>query len=71
MMRRSAVGFARSTIWLIHPLLQERQTLEDRIGVLKLRKPAMDQAQYDQELEKLLTDLALKSRAIQQIEGKK
>ncbi len=27
--------------------------------------------EYDKELEKLVTELALKSRAIQQLEGKK
>ena len=31
----------------------------------------MDAARYEQELEKLLTDLALKTRAIRELEAKK
>jgi hypothetical protein len=31
----------------------------------------MPAEQYDQELEKLVTELALKTRAVQQLEGKK
>jgi hypothetical protein len=31
----------------------------------------MDPAQYDQELEQLVTELALKTRAIQQLQQKK
>jgi hypothetical protein len=48
----------------LRTLMQERQTLEDRIAALRLRK---DQ----RELERLVTELALKSRAIQQRETKK
>jgi hypothetical protein len=51
--------------------LEEKRDLEDRIAGLRLRKASMPAAEYEQELEKLLTALALSSRAIQQIEGKK
>ena len=52
-------------------LCGQRQALEDQINALKGRKASMDAAAYEQELEKLVTDLALKTRAIQQLEKKK
>jgi hypothetical protein len=55
----------------LRALLEEKQGLEDEITALKLRKPSMDAAEYDRALEKLLTELARKTRAIQQLEGKK
>jgi hypothetical protein len=55
----------------LRALLEQKQALEDQITALKLRKPTMDPAQYDEALEKLLTDLAQKTRAIQQMEGRK
>ena len=55
----------------LRSLLEEKLALEDQIAALKLQKPKMDPADYEQALEKLATDLALKTRAIQQIEGKK
>jgi len=55
----------------LRALLEQKQALEDQVAALKLRKAAMDPAQYDQALEKLLIDLAQKTRAIQQLEGKK
>lgn len=55
----------------LRKLVEERQALEDQVAALKLRKATMDAARYDQELEQLVTDLALKTRAIQQREGKK
>ena len=51
--------------------LEEKRQLEDQIAGLRLRKPSMPADEYDKELEKLVTELALKSRAIQQLEGKK
>jgi hypothetical protein len=47
-------------------LLDARQTLEGDINALKIRKASLDPADYDRQLERLLTDLALKSREIQQ-----
>ena len=51
--------------------LEEKRNLEDQIAGLRLRKPSIPADQYDRELEKLLTELALRSRTIQQLEGKK
>ncbi len=55
----------------LRALIQEKQALEDRIAALKVRKPSMAEGEYDAALEKLVTELALKTRAIQQLEGKK
>ncbi len=51
-------------------LYQQVQSLEDRIEVLKLQKETMAPELYLEELEKLLLDLALKKRAIRELEGK-
>ena len=51
--------------------LEEKRNLEDQIAGLRLRKPSIPADQYDREIEKLLTELALRSRTIQQLEGKK
>ena len=51
--------------------LEEKRELEDQVAGLRLRKPSMPPEQYDQELERLVTALAQKTRAIQQLEGKK
>jgi peptidase C13-like protein len=55
----------------LRALLEQKQALEDEVAALKLRKPTMEAGEYDRALEKLLTELALKTRAIQQLEGKK
>jgi hypothetical protein len=52
-------------------LYEERRDLERRVEGLKLMKTGMDPARYASELEKLLTDLALKSKQIKDLEGKK
>jgi hypothetical protein len=62
--RAAAIG-AATTDPALRALLEDRQALEDRIAELKLRKGKMEAAQYDQELERLVTELALKTRAIQ------
>ena len=49
----------------------ERRDLERRVETLKLLKTGMDPARYAGELEKLLTDLALKSKQIKDAEGRK
>ena len=45
-------------------LVDERTAIERQVEALKLRKPSMDPAQYDAQMETLLTDLALKTKAI-------
>jgi Peptidase C13 family len=52
-------------------LYEERRDLERRVEGLKLMKTSMEPARYASELEKLLTDLALKSKQIKDLEGKK
>lgn len=55
----------------VRTLVEQRDTLEREIAELKLRKDTMDAAKYDEQLEKLLTDLALKTRQIREAEAKK
>jgi len=55
----------------LRALYAERQVLERRIESLKLLKAGMDPEKYSAELEKLATELALKSRQIREAEGGK
>jgi hypothetical protein len=55
----------------LRALYAERQALERRIESLKLLKTGMDPEKYAAELEKLATELALKSRQIREAEGGK
>jgi hypothetical protein len=55
----------------LRALYVERQQIERRIEELKLLKSGMDPDKYTAELEKLATDLALKTRQIREAEGKK
>jgi Peptidase C13 family len=52
-------------------LRRQRRDLEAKIDALKARKDAMAAARYDQELEALLVELALKDAAIRAREAKK
>jgi hypothetical protein len=52
-------------------LVEARDALEQQVAELRLRKDSMDAASYEQQLEKLLTDLALKTREIREFEAKK
>jgi hypothetical protein len=52
-------------------LSDEKDALDRQIAALRLRKNTMDEAQYDAQLEKLLTDLALKTKAIRDLQAKK
>jgi hypothetical protein len=54
----------------LRALYQERRDLERRIEALKLLKGSMPADRYESELEKLATDLALKSRQIRELEKK-
>ncbi|MBM3771496.1 MAG: hypothetical protein FJW27_09495 [Acidimicrobiia bacterium] len=55
----------------LRALVEQRDAIEREIEELKLRKDAMEAARYDEQLEKLLTDLALKTRQIREAEAKK
>ena len=52
-------------------LVEERDKIEREIAALKLMKPSMDEAKYDAQMEKLLTELALKTKAIRDRQSKK
>jgi len=55
----------------LRALYLERRTLECRVEALRLLKDSIEPARYTAELEKLATDLALKTREIRQAEGNK
>jgi hypothetical protein len=54
----------------LRALYLERQQIERRIESLRLLKSGMDPEKYAAELERLGTDLALKTRQIREAEGK-
>jgi hypothetical protein len=51
-------------------LYKERFALEEKIDALKKKKMTMSQDAYDSELEKLLVELATKSKEIRDLEGR-
>jgi hypothetical protein len=55
----------------LRALLEQRDALERQVNELRLKKDAMEPAAYDAQLEKLVTDLAVKSRQIRELEGRK
>jgi hypothetical protein len=54
----------------LRALHEERRALERRVESLKLMKDSMEPQRYASELEKVLTDLALKTRRIRELTGK-
>jgi len=52
-------------------LVDEKDAIDQQIAALKLRKSGMPEAQYDEQMEKLLTELALKTKAIRDLQAKK
>ena len=52
-------------------LVDERNAIQRQIEALQLQKASMDPAKYDADMEKLLTDLALKTKAIRDRQVKK
>jgi hypothetical protein len=55
----------------LRALYTERRDLERRLEGLKLLKDSMEPAKYASELERLATELALKTRQIREAEGKR
>lgn len=51
-------------------LVAEREAIQKDIDALKARKDGVDPARYDQDMERLLTNLALKTKAIRDREAK-
>ena len=54
----------------VRTLVAERDTIERDIAALKLMKATMDEAKYDAQMEKLLTDLAVKTKALRERQKK-
>ena len=48
----------------VRALVEQRDTIERDIAGLRLMKGTMDAAKYDAQMEKLLTDLAVKTKAL-------
>jgi hypothetical protein len=55
----------------LRTLVEEQEALERQVAGLRLRKDVMEAAAYERELERLLTELALKTRAIRDLEAKR
>ena len=51
-------------------LVAEREAIQKDIDALKAKKDTLDPARYDQDMERLLTNLALKTKAIRDREAK-
>lgn len=68
---KSRAAIASTTDPGMRALLEQQAALNRDIEALRVKKDSMDQAEYDKQLEKLLTDLALKSREIRDREAKK
>lgn len=56
---------------VVRALVEQRDAIEKQIAALKLMKPSMDDARYGAQMEKLLTDLALKTKEIRDRQSKK
>ena len=65
----TADGAAASADPRVAELRRQRRAIEEKIGALKARKDAMESAQYEDELEKLLVELARSEAALRQKEG--
>jgi len=52
-------------------LADEKDALDRQIAALRLKKSSMDEAQYEAQLEKLLTDLAVTTKAIRDLQAQK
>jgi hypothetical protein len=55
----------------LRALYEERRALERRVESLRLMKDSMDPQRYAADLEKIVTELALKTRQIRDAEGRK
>jgi len=55
----------------VRALVEQRDALERQIAELRARKASMPDPQYQSEMEKLLTQLAVKTREIRELQAKK
>jgi len=67
----SAAARAASNDPRLAGLYAEKFAIEEQLEALKRRKSNMSADAYDDQLEKVLVDLALKARSIREIEGRK
>ena len=68
--RPSRAAAAATADPALRALLEQRDTLEEQVTTLRLRKDSMDPARYEQELEALVTELAVKTKAIRDLQAK-
>ena len=64
----AAVGAQTPSDPRLAALYEEKRALEEEIAALRQRKDELDTATYERELERLLVDLALKTREIRELE---
>jgi len=69
--RADAVLTADTNDPAVKKLVDEKDAIDQQIAGLKLRKNGMPAAQYDEQMERLLTELALKTKAIRDLQAKK
>lgn len=68
---RSRTAAAQNADPALRALLEARDALERQVNDLRLKKDQMDQDAYEKQLETLLTDLAVKTRQIRELESRK
>ena len=68
---KTTAAIAQTTDPELRALLEQQSDLERQVAVLRLKKDGMDPADYDKQFEKLLTDLALKTKEVRDREAKK
>jgi hypothetical protein len=64
--RRSQTAEMADADPALRALIEEQEALERQVAALRLRKDRMDPAAYEAELERVLTELALKTRAVRE-----
>ena len=65
----SAAGVTNTDDPVLRGLLQELAEIERRLDALRARRNTMEAAEYDQQLEALLVELALKDQEIRRRGG--
>ena len=68
---RSRTSAAQNLDPALRALLEQRDALERQVNELRLRKDSLDRDTYEQQLERLVTDLAVRTRQIREFEAKK
>lgn len=68
---RSRTAAAQSAAPALRALLEQRDALERQVSDLRLKKDGLPAEEYEARLEKLVTDLAVKTRAIREFETTK